>query len=641
MSSSYSDWLTARIIGRPYHWPMRRTYFLVVAAIVTLIIGLATYSVAREKQHYRERATVATQNMARLLAQNVNDVFDEVDIVLRSFAADFHERSEQGRLDPAKLTAHLVQLQVLIPEVSSFRILDRQGIVRFGNGYPNNVAVDLSDRDFFIRARDDPGAGLIVFGPVFGRISKEWIIVLARRLNSPDGSFAGVVYANIATANFDRILSSVALGSQGAATIRTTDLALVHRTRGTNIAVGSRQISPQLREVVLTNSQRGQYLATTALDGIERSNAYNRLERYPFYVIVGLATDDYLGGWREHVLTLGGLAGLAIVITCLAGLVLYRCMRVLAAQRTQLHSLLQTLPDLVWLKNPAGVYLACNQEFERYFGAREADIVGKTDHDFVAADLADDFRQKDRAAMAGTTPVISAAWVTYASDGRQVMLEKTKTAMRDAQGTLVGVLGIAHDVTDRHRTAEQVRDMAYHDPLTQLPNRRLLTDRLVQMMAASKRSACHGALMFIDLDNFKPINDAHGHEVGDLLLIEVAERLKRCLREMDTVARFGGDEFVVMLPELDRERAESIVQAALVAEKIRSALSEPYLLTIHNDECHVIEHRCTASIGVALFRHLEGQPDEVVNWADAAMYAAKKAGRNQIRFHDTLLSEGC
>jgi diguanylate cyclase (GGDEF)-like protein/PAS domain S-box-containing protein len=639
MRSSYTDWLTGRIVVHPRHWPMRRTYFLVVAAIITLIIALATYAAAREKQHYRERATVATQNMARLLAQNVNDIFDEVDIVLRSFAFDSHERSEQGRLDPAKLTAHLVQLQLLIPEVSSFRILDRQGIVRFGNGYPANVAVDLSDRDFFIRARDDPGAGLIVFGPVFGRISQEWIIVLARRLNSPDGSFAGVVYANIATASFGTILSSVALGSQGAATIRTTELALVHRTSGTNLPVGSRQVSAQLREIVLANSRQGQYIATTALDGIERSNAYHRLERYPFYVIVGLATDDYLGGWQEHVLTLGGLAGLAIVITCLAGLILYRCMRVLADQRTQFHSLIQTLPDLVWLKNPEGVYLACNPEFERYFGAREADIVGKTDDDFVAADLADDFRQKDRAAMVATTPVISAAWVTYASDGRQVMLEKTKTAMRDAQGTLLGVLGIAHDVTARHRMAEQTRQMAYHDPLTQLPNRRLLTDRLVQTMAASKRSSCHGALMFIDLDNFKPINDAHGHEVGDLLLIEVAERLKRCLREMDTVARFGGDEFVVMTPELDRDRAESIVQAGLVAEKIRSALSEPYHLTIHNNEYQAIEHRCTASIGVALFRHLEGQPDEVVNRADAAMYAAKKAGRNQIRFHDTFLSE--
>ena len=633
MSYSPTDWLTGRIVVHPRHWPLRRTYFLVVAAIITLIIALATYSAAREKQHDRERAMVATQNMARLLAQNVNDVFDEVDIVLRSFAFDAHERGEQGRLDPAKLTARLVQLQLLTPEVSSFRILDRHGIVSFGNSYPTNVAVDLSDRDFFIRARDDPGAGLIVFGPVFGRISKEWIIVLARRLNAPDGSFAGVVYANIPTTGFDPILSSVALGAQGAATIRTSDLALVHRTAGTNLPVGSREVSPQLREIVLANSRQGHYIATTALDGIERSNAYHHLERYPFYVIVGLGTDDYLSGWREHLLTLGGLAGLAIGITCLAGLVLYRCMRVLADQRTQLSTLLQTLPDLVWLKNPDGVYLACNPEFERYFGAREADIVGKTDRDFVAADLAEDFRRKDLAAMAGTTPLVSEEWVTYASDGRRVMLEKTKTAMRDAQGTLRGVLGIAHDVTERHQATEQVRQLAYHDPLTGLPNRRLLTDRLEQTMAASKRSACDGALIFIDLDNFKPLNDAHGHEVGDLLLIEVAERLKRCLREMDTVARFGGDEFVVMIPELDRDRAESIVQAGRVAEKIRSALSEPYPLAIPNDQPHAIEHRCTASIGVALFRHREGRPDEVVNRADAAMYAAKKAGRNQIRFH--------
>ncbi|MDP3866170.1 MAG: PAS domain S-box protein [Rhodoferax sp.] len=197
-------------------------------------------------------------------------------------------------------------------------------------------------------------------------------------------------------------------------------------------------------------------------------------------------------------------------------------------------------------------------------------------------------------------------------------------------------LGSFIDITERRLIEEQVRQLAFHDALTQLPNRRLLNDRLIQAMAASKRSACYGALMFLDLNNFKSLNDQHGHEVGDLLLIEAADRLKSCVREIDTVARFGGDEFVVMLGELDIDRVESTSQARVVAEKIRLTLSEPYLLTIRRDgkAATSVEYHCSASIGVALFVNHEASPDDVLKWADTAMYQAKATGLNLIRFYD-------
>jgi diguanylate cyclase (GGDEF)-like protein/PAS domain S-box-containing protein len=197
-------------------------------------------------------------------------------------------------------------------------------------------------------------------------------------------------------------------------------------------------------------------------------------------------------------------------------------------------------------------------------------------------------------------------------------------------------LGSFIDITERKQMEEQVRQLAFHDALTGLPNRRLLNDRLLQAMAASKRSACFGALMFLDLDNFKPLNDLYGHEVGDLLLIEAAERLKGCVREIDTVARFGGDEFVVVLSELDSDRSESATQAGVVAEKIRMALEKSYRLTIKDDGKpeKIVEHHCSVSIGVALLLNHEASPSEIIKWADTAMYDAKGAGRNLIRFHD-------
>lgn len=186
------------------------------------------------------------------------------------------------------------------------------------------------------------------------------------------------------------------------------------------------------------------------------------------------------------------------------------------------------------------------------------------------------------------------------------------------------------DITERIKNEEKIRKLAFYDALTELPNRRLLGDRLDHAMAASKRSGRYGALMFIDLDNFKPLNDKHGHNMGDLLLIEVAHRITGCLREMDTVARFGGDEFVVLLGELDESRHESILQAGVVAEKIRASLAETYRLI--RSEVGILQHYCTSSIGVTLFSNHEESATEILKHADMAMYQAKAAGRNIVRF---------
>ena len=142
--------------------------------------------------------------------------------------------------------------------------------------------------------------------------------------------------------------------------------------------------------------------------------------------------------------------------------------------------------------------------------------------------------------------------------------------------------------------------------------------------------------MFLDLDNFKSLNDTQGHEVGDLLLIEAANRLKSCVRAVDTVARFGGDEFVVMINELDTDKSESVAQGGVIAEKIRAALAKPYVLQVrHEGEAQAtVDHQCTASIGVVLFSKNDTNQEDVLKRGDTAMYKAKEAGRNLSRFYD-------
>ena len=203
----------------------------------------------------------------------------------------------------------------------------------------------------------------------------------------------------------------------------------------------------------------------------------------------------------------------------------------------------------------------------------------------------------------------------------------TITAVTSAEGEVTNYVSAYSDLSQYKKDEAAIHSLAFYDPLTGLPNRRLLLDRLQHTFAASARHHNHGAVLFIDLDNFKNLNDSKGHNIGDLLLIEVANRLQACVREVDTVARLGGDEFVIIIEELSENPPQAAAQTEEICDKILTAISQPYSLKGY-------EYHSSASIGISLFRHQDVTVDELLKRADTAMYQAKSAGRNTQRFYD-------
>jgi diguanylate cyclase (GGDEF)-like protein/PAS domain S-box-containing protein len=274
--------------------------------------------------------------------------------------------------------------------------------------------------------------------------------------------------------------------------------------------------------------------------------------------------------------------------------------------------------------------LKVNQAFTRQTGYSADEALGQQPHTLLGSDRTD----------AGLYSVIAHGlnrngnWQGEVWDRRKsgevYPVWLIITVLRNDSGEVTHYVATMTDITDRKAAEEEIRNLAFFDPLTSLPNRRLLMDRLGQALMSTTRIRRNGALLFLDLDNFKGLNDTLGHDMGDMLLKEVAKRLLACVREGDTVARLGGDEFVVMLPGLSEDLGIAKAQAALVGEKILDLLNQAYLLS-------GTVYRSTPSIGVTLFGEHNESKDELLKRADMAMYQAKAAGRNTLRFFDASM----
>lgn len=305
----------------------------------------------------------------------------------------------------------------------------------------------------------------------------------------------------------------------------------------------------------------------------------------------------------------------------------------LLQSEAKLNTILDSVEAYIYIKDAQYRYLYANKKTCDLFGVAIGELIGHEDHEFFDEKTAKNIRKVDSEVIEYARKVTLEETNTDKQTGISTTYLSTKMPLSNDDGSIYALCGISTDITERKKTEELIKELAFHDALTHLPNRRMFDERFTFLLAHAKRSHQWGALLVIDLDNFKPLNDAFGHKAGDLLLTDVAARLNACVRQSDIVARFGGDEFIVALSDLGKDEDGAKVEAMKVASKILFHVRAPYVLLLDeegNDK--MITHECTASIGVTLFGYDKQNKEHIFSEADKAMYCAKQKGRNCIEF---------
>jgi diguanylate cyclase (GGDEF)-like protein/PAS domain S-box-containing protein len=304
--------------------------------------------------------------------------------------------------------------------------------------------------------------------------------------------------------------------------------------------------------------------------------------------------------------------------------------RSLKASEERLNTILDGVDSAIYIKGPDLRYQYANRKACEALGTTAEAVVGTLDDQYMPADKAEQLNLNDLKVLREGVRLSTEEVHREVNGAPERVWLSVKLPLRDPAGQVYALCGISSDITLQRQHLDEIHRLAYFDALTGLPNRRMFTERLQEAFALARRTGRNGALVFIDLDHFKVVNDTQGHAAGDVLLKGVAERIGALTRSHDVLARLGGDEFVLLL-SLDADPGHAAGQALAVADKIQQALLQPFTLA------QGLEHIISASQGIALFSDVVDSPQDLVRWSDMAMYDAKDAGRNAIRFFNPLM----
>jgi diguanylate cyclase (GGDEF)-like protein/PAS domain S-box-containing protein len=624
---------------------LRQWLALLVAASLAWL-GAAWWLQAERdalNRHESEKLQVLVQTLDGIVSQQmlaIKAALDTLAVQRRDWRAE--------RL-PQDSAALLQTLARAMPGVRVLMLVDARGRVQASSA-PQLLGLDVSAREYFNAPKQGPSAELLYVSPPFRSVMGIRTLTLAQALLDAQGRFDGVVTASLDPDYFRLVLETAQPSADTWSALAHTSGLLFGMTPPDERWFGRNLLAKP-------DSILARHLASGRSASLHRMQAQisqdERLVAVRNVSPAGLQTDAGLlvgvgrslqgieAPWRRQlhaVLLIGSLLSLGTVAALLLWQRRQRLIRAEAeqaafqlqeqAQHTQ--AILDHMVDAVITIDTQGLIASFNPAAERIFGYPAAEVIGRNisllmpepdsgRHDdhlqrYLAGEPArviDQGRDVDGRRKSGEVFPMSLAVSRIERRGQTLFI------------------GLARDISDRKRAEAAIERLAFYDPLTALPNRRLLLDRLDQSLATSQRNGRHGAVLFIDLDNFKALNDTLGHGMGDRLLKNIAQRLQAALRAQDSVARWGGDEFVVLLQDLGSDASVAALHAEAAAEKLLRVLGQPYQLDEHL-------HHSTPSIGIVIWGASDSSCEELLKHADHAMYQAKAAGRNQLCFFDPL-----
>jgi len=737
----------------------RTNLLLQIAVPVLLIVFAIVFQInslneSREQQLMRTR--LSAQDLGATLAASIAGAFQNIDLTLLSASDILRNRSSLSNINRKNLTRTLNELQGRVPELILLSAADQNGDVLYDTATKNEEKINITDRMYFQRLKDNPHAGMVISEPVFGRLTRKWVIICARRFNSSNGEFGGVVYGSVELEGLTERLSGkeMTLNEDDAFVLRDDQsnviIRFAHGRQDMQIT-GKKITSPHIVAFDKSGATSATYIGNSVIDNVERIFYMQRIRNQAMSINIGLSINDALSDWKAESQRKWLSTCLFILVVILSFFLIHieqgkklKVIKDLEGTGDKLKQLI-TFNEAIFLNSPLpiGVYtgdglcIKVNEAFARLVGtSREIllhqnfyqlcvwensglldaclnalennspseceinlmSIYGKqlvaechitsiqqnnenllliqfvdlTEIKRINAKLENILKsmnegvhvidengiiilENDAAtAMLGwqgenilgrhahltahhhridqsvypieDCPITATLRdgkirqiendIFWRRDGTFFSVEYTVTPILNPQNEGQAVTVVFRDITYRKRLEDELRKQATHDPLTGLPNRRLLMDRLRQAVSINRRQNTLGALIYLDLNKFKNLNDTYGHEAGDYLLVEVANRLTLITRESDTVARLGGDEFVILLLGLDIDLNLTKRYVELFTEKLSRKLSEDYVIG-------TIVHPCSASIGVKIFYDGE-QPEKILREADSAMYKMKK-----------------
>lgn len=602
----------ARQALRP--WSQPATGFgVAMIAVIWISISL---QLAVERERIRLDTIQDTSNLARVFEEHIVRTIAETDWELQLLRASYRQHPDFD------LRNWLASPSLQSGLLSQIRILGADGRLLAVSGGLTLPIVDYSDRDYFRFHAEAPSDDLFVSKPLFGRTNKKWLIELSRSIRGDDGSFQGVIGASVDPAYLAKFYESIDVGRHGAIMLAGLD-GIVRASAGLEAdAVGQSVQGSQLIQKA-AQADAGSFLTAGSKDGIKRLVSYRVVKGFPLIVYVGEAEEDILENyWGNRRLYFAAGAGLTLLIVVgLAFAVRYR--KKLHGVQRELEATLENMSQGIMKVDAARNVAFINRWAIELLGLPDRFLKPSGSHadmlkfqwargEFGADGEALDPRVRDR--MKSRDVHYIGVYQRTRPNG--VVLEISTVALPDG-----GVIRTYTDVTERKRNEMRIAHLLRHDELTSLANRTLLKERLEQALARMQRQGEGFALLCLDLDGFKAVNDTHGHPAGDLLLRSVAARLSGCVRETDTVARLGGDEFAILQTATEREE-----DAEVLALRVLEAVSAPYDL---DGQRAVIG----TSIGIAMAPRDGAEMEELLRTADVSLYRAKAEGPNAYRFH--------